>query len=257
MGRAGAPALYSTLLDWARSGNTAAIVPAFTYVTEDPAGWVAPPPKPEEIPALTAATPAYDRYATPVTADLGFMPEYVRNQPGVVRSLHPSLSFAAFGPAAAEAVLRQPLHFPFGWDSPLGWLYEKQGAVLMVGTDLRTMTLLHLAETEAPVSYLRAAWRRVRAAEGWVWFQGSPNCGRGFTKAAEIMERAVITRGMLGRAEAAAVDARWLVDLALARLAVEPDWLLCDEPGCPFCGVARAWMRGEIKEIRYGGDDPR
>jgi aminoglycoside 3-N-acetyltransferase len=252
MGRTGAPALYGALSAWAASGGSAVIVPAFTFVNEDPAGWVAPAPRPDDIPALQAATPAYDRQTTPASPDLGFMTEYVRNQPGAFRSGHPSLSFAAFGPAAGEAVLGQPLDLPLGWRSPLGWLYARGGAVLMVGTGLETMTLLHLAETEAPVSYLRATRRRVRGGEGWVWFWGAPNCGRGFVKAAEIVDRAVTGRGALGRAETVAVNARQLVDQALERLASEPGWLICDRAGCPFCGTNRAWLRGEINEIRYG-----
>ncbi len=70
------------------------------------------------------------------------------------------------------------------------------------------------------------------------------------------MEQAVIGRGALGGAETVAVSARQLVDQALGRLADKPGWLLCDHAGCPFCGANRAWLRGEISEIRYGAEQP-
>jgi aminoglycoside 3-N-acetyltransferase len=233
------------------------LFPAFSFECEDPAGWVAPPLPPEEVPARQAATRGFCPAETPVSADLGYMAEYVRRQEGTLRSNHPSLSFSAFGPRAAEALAGQALQLPMGDRSPLDWLSSQGGAVLTVGTPLTSFTLLHLPETLASRSYVRATWRRMRsAALGWLWVRGAPGHSEGFVHAADEVRRATLGEGPLGQAKATAVDAASLVALALEGLERDPAWLLCDEPGCPFCVPARRWLCGEIAEIRYGDRDP-
>ena len=253
LGRSGAPALYQALLQHANDQGSAVVTPSFTYDCEDPAAWLESPPSPELLAERQASTPPYDRLASPVHRELGYMPEYVRSQPGSHRSNHPVLSFAAFGPHATEAVARQRLHFPLGTQSPLGWLCDQQGVVLMIGTDLTTMTLIHLAETTTPTSYVRATCRRVRSAAGWVWYWGAPSsCSDGFTKAAAALERATLARGKLGAAETCVVSAADLVESIRGKLISDPAWLLCDRPGCRGCGLARQYLAGEIDHIISG-----
>lgn len=261
LGREGAPALFKAVAGWyglqADGGDAGTaggvIVPSFAWSTEDPAGWKGPwrPPS-HEIADRQARVRPYDPARTPVASELGFFPEYFRTQPGVVRGTHPSLAFAGFGRTAAHSVKAQPLHFPFGPESPLGWLYRADGKVLMVGTDLTSMTLLHLAETLSPRSYVGAASRRVLSAEGWVWYDGAPTCGKGFVRAEAVWEPAVAGRGHLGTASVVTVRARTLVDLVLAQLYKDPTWLLCGAGTCPFCDLARSWLSGEVDHIWYG-----
>ncbi|MDP2873525.1 MAG: AAC(3) family N-acetyltransferase [Bacillota bacterium] len=253
MGRDGAPALFDALAAWSARDGGGVIVPSFSWETEDPAGWIDPPLPRHELPARQAMVGPFDPASTPVHTELGFFPEYFRRQPGVTRGTHPSLAFAGIGDGAAAAVLAQPMHLPFGPESPLGWLYEQSGQVLMVATDLTTMTLLHLAETIAPRSYVRATSRRVRVVGGWAWYHGGPSCGKAFGRAAAIWGPAVAGRGRIGQAEVTAVNARELVDLALARLATgDPAWLLCDQGTCPCCDRAHSWLRAETDHIWYG-----
>lgn len=261
LGREGAPALFRALAGWhglRQDGDGpdeggGVLVPSFAWSTEDPAGWVGPyrlPP--HEFAERQARVRPYDPATSAVESEIGFFPEYFARRPGVVRGPHPSLAFAGLGQAAVDAVMAQPLHLPFGPDSPLGWLYETDGKVLMAGTDLTSLTLLHLAETITPRSYVRAASRRVLAAAGWVWYHGAPNCGKGFARAAEVWEPAICGRGRLGAASAITVKARTLIDLVLPRLAADPSWLLCGEGTCPFCAPAWLWLRGEIDHMWYG-----
>ena len=125
--------------------------------------------------------------------------------------------------------------------------------VLMIGTDLTVMTLIHLAETTTPASYVRATCRRVRSAAGWVWYWGAPSsCSDGFTKAAAALERATLALGKLGAAETCVVSAADLVESIRGKLISDPAWLLCDRPGCRGCGLARQYLAGEIDCIISG-----
>lgn len=271
LGHAGAPALFQALEGWlALGGNSAGggsegcvgssdagggvLVPSFCWSTEDPAGWLEPyrlPP--HEWAERQARVRPYNPATSPVESEIGFFPEYFTRQPGVVRGSHPSLAFAGLGRAAIDAVMRQPLHDPFGPGSPVGRLCQAaDGKVLMVGTDLTSLTLLHLAETLSPRSYVRAASRRVLAPDGWVWYHGAPSCGKGFVRAADVWEPAIAGRGRLASAAATLVNARPLIDLVLPRLAASPAWLLCRQGTCPFCDLSWAWLNGEIDHIWYG-----
>jgi len=252
LGRDGAPALYQTLLRQAHAHGTAAIMPAFSYQCEDPAAWMDPPLPASQVAARQEQTPAFDRSRSPVHAEIGFLAEYFRRQPGTVRSIHPVLSFSAIGPAAAAATGSQGLHFPLGPVSPLGWLVEQHGIVLLVGTGLATLTLMHLAETAAAVSYVRASRCRVRTKQGWTWYWGSPGDRRNFSKAADLLAAATVARGPLGKADAVAVDAAHFTSALISRLDADPGWLLCDDPGCPFCLAARRYLAGLQPEIVYG-----
>jgi|GEM_PF-698873 len=255
LGAAGAPALFEALAAWAERGGTAGLMPSFSYSAEDPAAWIAPPLPAAEIPAAQAATQPYERELTPVSADIGFMPEYTRRQPGAVRSGHPTLSFCAIGPVAAEAVAGHPLDMPFGLASPLGWLCRHHGLVLMAGTGLDSLTLVHLAETLAPVSHVRASRRRARTTDGWRWFWGSPSCSEGFGVLRGLVDAATVAQGMVGRAEARLLDAVRLVETTLAQLTRDPGWLLCPaEQDCLPCGLARDYLNGRRTTVSYGGD---
>lgn len=254
LGRDGAALISAVLLRHMQAHQSALLVPSFTYECEDPAAWPAPPAPAEQLAALQASRQAYDPATTPVDRELGYLPEHIRQMPGAYRSTHPVLSLAAIGPRAAEATAGQPLHLPLGPESPLGWLYARDGVVMMAGTGLKTMTVIHLAETLAPVSAVRATRRRVKSAQGWVWYWGAPACGEGFPVAGDILEGATIGVGLLGSAPTRVVAVRPFVDGVVRRLRLDPGWLLCQDPACPFCALARRYLDGDIDSIISGDE---
>jgi aminoglycoside 3-N-acetyltransferase len=80
---------------------------------------------------------------------MGAIPELFRNRVGVVRSNHPTCSFAARGPRAAHVVAEQTLEDPFGEASPLATLYDLDASILLLGVGHERNTTLHLAERRA------------------------------------------------------------------------------------------------------------
>ena len=86
---------------------------------------------------------------------VGAIPERFRNRPGVLRSLHPSHSIAALGPRAAELVQgHESCATPCGAGTPYEKILETGGSILLLGTDLRSLTVFHTLEALARVPYL-------------------------------------------------------------------------------------------------------
>ncbi len=91
----------------------------------------------------------FDRSVTPSTR-MGALAEHVRTRPEARRSGHPLSSFAALGPAADECTSRHDLECSHGDQSPLGWLYDADAAILLLGVDYSACTAFHLAEYKLP-----------------------------------------------------------------------------------------------------------
>ena len=77
-------------------------------------------------------------------ACVGILPELFRNKPGVIRSLHPTHSLAAYGREAADFTAG---HEKFDTPAPVGspwWkLLQRQGRILFIGTGISCNTFLH------------------------------------------------------------------------------------------------------------------
>ena len=108
---------------------------------------------------VLTATMSCARYGRPFVreetpSEVGVFSEFIRRQPGAVRSLHPILSVAGVGPRAEE--ICGGAHFEgVGWDSPWGRLH-RCGAKMMtlgMGADGGGTTFFHYIETSHGVPY--------------------------------------------------------------------------------------------------------
>ncbi|MEN6369731.1 MAG: GNAT family N-acetyltransferase [Thermotogota bacterium] len=140
----GAVAVIEALLAAVGPAGTL-VMPSCSGGLTDPREW-RNPPVPEEWKDLIRKTmPAYDPARTP-TYSMGVIPEAFRTWPGVVRSQHPYLSFAACGPAARRIVDGHTVDYGLGEGSPLARIYDLDGAVLLLGVGHESNTSMHLAE---------------------------------------------------------------------------------------------------------------
>ena len=140
----GAHAVVLTLLHVLGPKGTL-VVPTHSGDLSEPSYWQNPPAPEEAWPTIREHLPAFDPHLTP-TSGMGIIADTVRSHPRALRSTHPSMSFAAVGPAAETITANHGLRFGFDENSPLARLEALGADVLLLGVDHDRNTSLHLAE---------------------------------------------------------------------------------------------------------------
>lgn len=105
----------------------------------------------EEEKLLLEKCPAFDANTARARRDYGILAEFFRSWPGVKCSNNPGARIAAYGKQSHYIVSKHPLNYGYGPGSPLEKLYKNQGKVLLLGSDLDQITLLHYAEQITPI----------------------------------------------------------------------------------------------------------
>jgi aminoglycoside 3-N-acetyltransferase len=93
----------------------------------------------EECPAFDAATSRAD-------PEWSVLTEYLRTTPGARRSGNPEASVAAIGARADWLTRDHPLQYGFGPGTPFERVVDAGGDVLLLGSRLGAVTLLHYSE---------------------------------------------------------------------------------------------------------------
>ncbi len=185
----------------------------------------------------------YDPAQTP-TRSVGVVAETFWRLPGVLRSDHPTSSFAARGPKAEAITAPEPLTPSHGSDSPIGRVHRLGGCVLLLGVGQDSNTTIHLGESLADVPYRTPKWTTmlVDGRPQRVVFSQIDHCCQNFALVdAWLDERDPQKRGTLGHATARLARSADIVDAVVPRLRRDPLLFLC-EPGarCEDCDAARS-----------------
>lgn len=93
----------------------------------------------------------FDQSASPAE-EMGVFPEFVRTQPGVLRSPHPMQSVAAVG-AYAQDLCSRDTSSAFDPGSSFERMLELDFKLLLLGADVRYTTMVHLPEQRQLVPY--------------------------------------------------------------------------------------------------------
>ncbi len=125
------------------------IMPTQSAVLSDPEEWENPPVPENWWQPIRETMPAFHPAYTP-TFMMGKIPELFRTFPGVVRSAHPQVSFAAWGKDKERLMGNHELEFGLGETSPLAKLYQMESYVLLLGVTYENNTSFHLSEYRIP-----------------------------------------------------------------------------------------------------------
>jgi aminoglycoside 3-N-acetyltransferase len=177
--------------------------------------------------AYRAEPPRWDPATGEVDPDYGRIPERLRTWPGALRSVHPEASVVAVGPRADWLV--SPHEDGYGAGSPFARLVEADGAVLMLGAPLETVTLLHHAEAIATAPGKRTITYEIALADGSVRSYTDIETSHGAYPyeslgleadefeviARDALDAGIGVRGRVGAAECVLFPARSLVAFAV------------------------------------------
>ena len=173
---------------------------------------------PAERARFIAAMGGFDPATTPSTG-MGAFAEHLRVQRTAMRSSHPQTSFAALGPAARDCTCVHDLECHLGERSPLGWLYARNAAILLLGVGYSACTAFHLAEYRLPGEHPLRRYRCYIAGEGGrvaVEFTDIELDDSDFAwLGAELDSTSLVRRGRVGAAEVRLLPLRDAVNFAL------------------------------------------
>lgn len=230
--RGGAESLLGALL----SEFDSLMMPAFTYKT-----MLTPEAGPDGNGILYGSGKDRNRMAeffTPgMPADrlMGRVAETLRQQPSAVRSGHPILSFTGIN--VREALQTQTIKEPL---TPIRYLTERGGWVLLLGVNHTVNTSIHYAEKLASrPQFVRWALTPQAVVE----CPNFPGCSSGFDQASQVLEK-ITRRVTIGNALVQALPLSPLLDAIVSLIRREPRALLCNRPDCEPCSTVRQAVSG-------------
>jgi len=229
----------STVVDSMLAEGCTVVVPTFT---RSPSYLVHPPEamRPErngiDYDALDGRAGGENRVFTPETNDvsstMGAIPAEVLTRPERVRGSNPLCSFAALGPLADRVREQRPLDVY----APLRILAAKDGWALLIGVDLRSLTLLHLAEEKAGRRLFR---RWANGPDGKPMEVEVGSCSQGFLNFEPILAP-LARETLVGESRWVAYPARETLALAAETIRGNPGITHCGDADCLRCRDAVA-----------------
>jgi aminoglycoside 3-N-acetyltransferase len=181
---------------------------------------------------------------------VGLVTDTLWRRPDAHRSLHPTHSVAIIGPDAERAIRGHERLAAFEEGTPFEAFGREGCKVVMLGTSLKTCSLIHVAEILADCPYVgfplntgnvrrdRAVTVDERGRQSIVPMRKTPGCAHAFVKLREPLEKAgVWLVGRVGSAETIICDGAEMLRLATAALREEPLLFVDKSADCQVCRI--------------------
>jgi aminoglycoside 3-N-acetyltransferase len=214
----GAVSVIQALMEILTSKGTL-IMPTFSSGNSDPTKWENPPVPERWWDIVKTEMPAYQPKITP-TREMGIIVETFRKWPKVIRSAHPSLSFAAWGKYAKFIIKDHRITSGLGEHSPLARIYDLNGKILLIGVNHYNNTSLHLGEYRSEFSgknyILNGSALIVKKKKQWVEYEDLDHNSDDFEKLGIDFESEInYMPGKVGIAETRLISQRKMIDFAI------------------------------------------
>jgi len=216
---AGGPQAVVDALQRVLTPQGSLVMPAHSTQYSDPSVWSAPSVPAHWPEQIREHMPPFRPEVTP-TREMGAIAECFRSCPESRRSSHPLSSFTAWGAGTSEIVDSHTFENGLGEESPLARVYDREGSVLMLGTDYETCTSLHLAEYRGDFGKMRVEAGAPVLQDGertWVEWKDIEVDSDDFPEAGAAFEAThpeAVVSGDVGAATAKLVDQPTLVEFA-------------------------------------------
>ncbi|MFS0781489.1 aminoglycoside N(3)-acetyltransferase [Bacillus sp. 1P06AnD] len=192
------------------------VMPTQSAELSDPSYWQEPPVPEEWWDTIRKEMPAYDPKTT-TTLGMGKIVDCFRTYEGVIRSSHPTTSFAAWGRNAERITSDHSLSFSLCEESPLQKIYDMKGSILLIGVGYDRNTSLHLAECHADACFSCQQGSPIIEDGKRVWkeYEEFLYDTERFNEIGYLFERKYPVRvGLIGLAECRLIPQKQLVDFA-------------------------------------------
>jgi len=192
---------------------------------------------PQGLVVMPTFTYDNETFAPDTPGRTGALTEVFRRRQDAVRSAHPTYSVAAIGDGAADLLDGHARVGATAIDSPLDRLAAWGGLVLLLGVGHTSNTTAHVGEFHANAPYLDIPFDPAWPTHGYDRF---PGCSRAFgILERPLRERGAIRDGRVGRALAQLVPGSAVIEETVTLLRGDSAALLCTDPGCYRCSLAR------------------
>ncbi len=185
----------------------------------------------------------YTPLATEIDKDMGAIPTSVLSIPERVRGNHPLCSFSAVGSLAHHLISTQE---PLDMCAPLKMLAEKNGFILLMGVDLHSLTMIHLAEKAAGRTLFRRWANDPMTGKAMQVEVGG--CSAGFDSFEPVLWP-LMRKAKVGESTWRVFPAKKTLETAIEAISKDPNITRCDDPECERCNDAI--MGGPITTTGY------
>lgn len=201
---------------------------------------------------LTGWGSPFDAATSP--SAVGYISEVFRRRPGVLRSLHPVHSVAAYGKNAEYIVSgHESCETGCGEGTPYLKLIELGGKAILLGVDMDRNTIMHSLEEAIDAKYLHTLdipAPTYRPDDKFFTLKKFPPGHRDFLRITpELRKRDLLVEGKIGQAMVKVIDIRGLFDYAVPMLKKDPLFFICENEHCNSCHWSRLMYTD--KEIDY------